>query len=87
MTTTEAITAARHEITMHRQGSGWYVNSPYCDSWWASHVMSYAMARERVRRLRVRRALDLLGCDDDTVIQAIDSGRCLEAAVRGAVRQ
>lgn len=87
MTTTQAIRTARREITMHRQGSGWYVNSPYSDSWWASDVMSFAMAIERVRRLRIRRALDLLGCDDDTVIRAIDSGKGFEAAVLKAVRQ
>lgn len=86
MTTTQAIRIARREITMHRQGSGWYVNSPYYDSWRVSDVMPYAVTSERVRRLRIERALDLLGCDDDTVIRAMDSGRCLEAAVRGAVR-
>lgn len=87
MTTTQAITTARHEITMHRQGSGWYVNSPYSDSWWGSDVMPYVVASERVRRLRIRRALDLLGFDDDTVIRAMDSSKSFEAAVREAIRQ
>lgn len=87
MTTTEAIRIARREITMHRQGNGWYVSIPYFDSLWTSDEMSYAVASERVRRLRIECALGLLGYDDDTVIRAMDSGRRFEAAVREIVRQ
>lgn len=87
MTTTQAINAARREVTMHRQGNGWYVSSPYCDSLWTSNEMPYAVSREQVRRLRIERALDLLGCDDDYVVHyALESGDRFETAVRDAVR-
>lgn len=88
MTTTQAITTARREVTMHRQGSGWYVSCPYRDSWMPSDEMPHAVARAWVRKLRIERALDLLDrYDEYAVHHALESGRRFEAAVREIVRQ
>lgn len=88
MTTTEAIRTARREVTMHRQGDGWCVSYPYNGKiWWESAETSHAVAREWVRRLRIERALGMLGCDDDVLYRALESGDRFEAAVREAIRQ
>lgn len=88
MTTTQAINAARREVTMHRQGNGWYISCPHRDSWMPSDEMSHAEAREWVRKLRIEWALHLLGRYDEYVVHhALESGRRFEKCVREAVRQ
>lgn len=88
MTPTEAIRTARYSITMHRQGSGWCVSYPRCDTWMVSNEAPYAVAVERMRRLRIAYALDLLGFDNVYAAHSIiESGERFEVAVREAVRQ
>lgn len=88
MTTTEAIRTTRYEITMHRQGDGWCVSFPCRDTWIVSNEEPYAVAVERMRRLRIAYALDLLGFDNVYAAHSIiESGERFEVAVREAVKQ
>ena len=87
MTTTQAIATARREITMYRQEHGWRVSYPCYGAWMVSNEMSHAEARERVRKLRIAWALDLLGFDDVYAAHSIiESGDRFEVAVREAMR-